>query len=260
MYQLEVHLSEAHRQAQRLIRQQGSLGSSLAEFGTAMVSLGKFEQGHLADGFINLGEKASSLAHSSQVQHAASSLVDPCLPTPMHSRSGMADNAPPGLRSLVLCPFFHEMCRWHLTSLGWSEQQSHGWLRGVAECEWDWCVAQEHADSLTFSFEAPLKEYTRMVKSAKAVMADRSLALGTLQSARSDVDAKRTKLAKLRGTPGIKVCSIASLPSPIQTPSAGKTHAWSRHQTAHELEQRCRATAVQRCSSSLQPAWQRACQ
>ena len=67
MYQLEVHLSEAHRQAQRLIRQQGSLGSSLAEFGTAMVSLGKFEQGHLADGFINLGEKASSLAHSSQV-------------------------------------------------------------------------------------------------------------------------------------------------------------------------------------------------
>ena len=39
----------------------------LAEFGTAMVSLGKFEQGHLADGFINLGEKASSLARSSQV-------------------------------------------------------------------------------------------------------------------------------------------------------------------------------------------------
>ena len=78
----------------------------------------------------------------------------------------------------------------------------------------DWCVAQEHADSLTFSFEAPLKEYTRMVKSAKAVMADRSLALGTLQNARSDVDAKRTKLAKLRGTPGIKVRSVGSLPEP----------------------------------------------
>ena len=52
-----------------------------------------------------------------------------------------------------------------------------------------------------------------MVKSAKAVMADRSLALSTLQSARSDVDGKRTKLAKLRGTPGIKV-----LPSPILQP------------------------------------------
>ena len=44
-----------------------------------------------------------------------------------------------------------------------------------------------------------------MVRSAKAVMADRSLALGALQQARADVDAKRTKLAKLRGTPGIKV-------------------------------------------------------
>lgn len=67
MHQLETHLSEAHRQAQRLIRQQGSLGGSLAEFGTSMVSLGKFEQGHLADGFINLGQQAESLARSSQV-------------------------------------------------------------------------------------------------------------------------------------------------------------------------------------------------
>ena len=71
MHQLEIHLSEAHRQAQRLIRQQGSLGGSLAEFGTSMVSLGKFEQGHLADGFINLGEKAESLARSSQVCFSA---------------------------------------------------------------------------------------------------------------------------------------------------------------------------------------------
>ena len=209
MYQLEVHLSEAHRQAQRLIRQQGSLGSSLAEFGTAMVSLGKFEQGHLADGFINLGEKASSLAHSSQVQRTVSLLFDPCLPTPTRSRSGIPDNAPPGCIALKPGPFSHQMPRWQITFLQGPKQQSHRWLRGVAECEWDSCVAQEHADSLTFSFEAPLKEYTRMVKSAKAVMADRSLALGTLQSARSDVDAKRTKLAKLRGTPGIKVCSLA---------------------------------------------------
>ena len=109
MYQLEVHLSEAHRQAQRLIRQQGSLGASLAEFGTAMVSLGKFEQGHLADGFINLGEKASSLAHSSQVQRAVSSCAVPCLPTPMRSSSGMADNAPQGCLSQELCPLFHQM-------------------------------------------------------------------------------------------------------------------------------------------------------
>ncbi|EIE27299.1 Vps5-domain-containing protein [Coccomyxa subellipsoidea C-169] len=128
MFQLEAHLTEAHRQAQRLIKQQGLLGASLAEFGTSVISLGKFEQGRLADDFINLGEKAESLARSSQ----------------------------------------------------------------------------EQAGSLGVTFEAPLKEYVRMVRSAKAVMADRSLALGALQQARADVDAKRTKLAKLRGTPGIK--------------------------------------------------------
>jgi hypothetical protein len=68
MFQLEGHLAEAHRQVQCLIKQQCSLGSSLAEFGNSMVSLGKFEQGHLADGFINLGEKAETLARTSQVK------------------------------------------------------------------------------------------------------------------------------------------------------------------------------------------------
>ena len=71
-----------------------------------------------------------------------------------------------------------------------------------------------------------------MVKSAKAVMADRSLALGTLQNARSDVDAKRTKLAKLRGTPGIKVS-----PGSAQTLVAGMADAVSCHWTTHELGQ-----------------------
>ena len=116
------------------------------------------------------------------------------------------------------------------------------------------------------SFEVPLKEFVRAVKSAKSVITDRSTALGLLQQvpmllqclhmlhsalftctgisvvvshagvvsqrhickarcqpetpamhcllcqgdmlllqARADVDAKRTKLAKLRGTAGIKV-------------------------------------------------------
>lgn len=86
-------------------------------------------------------------------------------------------------------------------------------------------VVQEHADSLVFSFEAPLKEYVRMVKSAKAVMADRSLALSTLQSARSDVDAKRTKLAKLRGTPGIKA-RPALRPYPLGMASPAAPCQW----------------------------------
>ena len=42
------------------------------------------------------------------------------------------------------------------------------------------------------------------MRSAKAVMGDRSAALAALQAARAEVDSRRTKLAKLRGTPGIK--------------------------------------------------------
>ena len=71
----------------------------------------------------------------------------------------------------------------------------------------------EHAAQLSASFEAPLREFVRLVKSAKATMSDRSLALAALQHARGDVDAKRTNLMKLRGTPGIRVriCQL-SLP------------------------------------------------
>jgi hypothetical protein len=39
------------------------------------------------------------------------------------------------------------------------------------------CLLQEQAEALVSSFEAPLKEFVRLVKSAKAVMADRSSAL-----------------------------------------------------------------------------------
>ena len=68
MYQLEAHLAEVHRQAQRLIRQQASLGGALAEFGESMLGLGKFESGPLADGFSNLGAKADTLARASQAR------------------------------------------------------------------------------------------------------------------------------------------------------------------------------------------------
>ena len=46
------------------------------------------------------------------------------------------------------------------------------------------------------------------MKSCKATMADRALALGSLQTARADVAAKRSKLMKLRGTPGIRVRAL----------------------------------------------------
>ena len=48
------------------------------------------------------------------------------------------------------------------------------------------------------------------MKSCKATMADRALALGALQTARADVAAKRSKLMKLRGTPGIRVRARSS--------------------------------------------------
>lgn len=65
--QLEAHLVETHRQAQRLIKRQGELGSSLGDFGSSLLGLGKFEQSPLADQFIAMGENSSNLATMSKV-------------------------------------------------------------------------------------------------------------------------------------------------------------------------------------------------
>lgn len=65
-------------------------------------------------------------------------------------------------------------------------------------------VSRDSANALSFQFEAPLKEFTRMMKSVRAVMVDRTNALSMLQQAKADLDAKRVKMNKLRGTPGIK--------------------------------------------------------
>ena len=66
--QLEAHLGETHRQAQRLIKKQSELGSSLGEFGSSLLGLGKFEQPPLADQFLNMGEKSATLARNSQAR------------------------------------------------------------------------------------------------------------------------------------------------------------------------------------------------
>jgi len=67
--------------------------------------------------------------------------------------------------------------------------------------------AQVQADALSVSFEAPLKEFVRLVRSAKAVMADRGAALSALQHAKADMEMRRGKLLKMRGVPGIKARS-----------------------------------------------------
>ena len=72
----------------------------------------------------------------------------------------------------------------------------------VAECLF--LFAQVQADALSASFEAPLKEFVRLVRSAKAVMADRGAALSALQHAKADMEMRRGKLLKMRGVPGIK--------------------------------------------------------
>lgn len=133
---LERHLGEAHRQASRLVRHQGELGAAVAEFGSAMSSLGRYEEvapAGVGDAFAALGERADAISR---------------------------------------------LCR-------------------------------DASDRLAASFEAPLKEFTRMVKAARKVMADRSAALSALQAARGDVDARRMRLAKLRGTPGIREEKVA---------------------------------------------------
>ena len=75
-------------------------------------------------------------------------------------------------------------------------------------------AAQVQADALGASFEAPLKEFVRLVRSAKAVMADRSAALSALQHAKVDMETRRGKLLKMRGVPGIKARPAPSAAPP----------------------------------------------
>lgn len=61
-------------------------------------------------------------------------------------------------------------------------------------------TSRESAGSLTYQFEAPLKEFTRMMKSVRSVMVDRTNALSFFQQAKAELTNKETRLGKLRGT------------------------------------------------------------
>jgi hypothetical protein len=114
-------------------------------------------------------------------------------------------------------------------------------------------AARQRAEALASSFEAPLKEAARTVKSVQAAVADRSAALSQFAQvyqhhllhveaghswlnllevvhmvvlsflpvspahnaclsdavqAKSDLESRKVKLAKLRGTPGLKVWRV----------------------------------------------------
>jgi len=71
-------------------------------------------------------------------------------------------------------------------------------------------ITTDQNRDLAIAFEAPLKEACMLVKSVKNVMADRSSALSMYQQYKQDAWAKRNKVTKLKGTPGVKEEKVAS--------------------------------------------------
>lgn len=71
--------------------------------------------------------------------------------------------------------------------------------------------AHAHAAVLSTTLEAPLKEFVRLVKSAKTTMADRGAALAAVSAAKGDVAQKRSKLSKLRGLPGVREDKVSEV-------------------------------------------------
>lgn len=77
--------------------------------------------------------------------------------------------------------------------------------RGLQVCsQFDTALVEAEA-----AVEAPLKEAVRALREVKATMEDRSRALSALSQAQADVDAKRSRLTKLRGTPGVRQDRLA---------------------------------------------------
>jgi sorting nexin-1/2 len=174
--ELEKQLGEVHRHAARLVRHRSALGSAVQEFGAAMQGLGRHE------------ESVSLLLHC-----VVQSLVGPG-------------------------PWLLDWAGWHgapadctmapvLTQGAVSELFDQ--LGEKAEAVSRVCFAT--SESLARSFEAPLKEFVRMVRAANKVAAERSAALAAYQQVRADVDAHRARLAKVRGTPGIREERVAEV-------------------------------------------------
>eukprot|EP01025_Chloroclados_australasicus_P045032 TRINITY_DN490_c0_g2_i1.p2 TRINITY_DN490_c0_g2~~TRINITY_DN490_c0_g2_i1.p2 ORF type:complete len:408 (+),score=54.36 TRINITY_DN490_c0_g2_i1:243-1466(+) len=61
----------------------------------------------------------------------------------------------------------------------------------------------EHAEKLNATFEAPLKEFYRMIRSVKATMVDRGNALNVVSQAQTEMENKSAKVARCKTTPSI---------------------------------------------------------
>ncbi len=88
IFELEKHLGEAHRQASRLVRHQAELGAAVQEFGTAMITLGRFEEAVSEARHRRKGRAAAERARwpccgcfCALGEEAAASCVQACTPT-----------------------------------------------------------------------------------------------------------------------------------------------------------------------------------
>jgi sorting nexin-1/2 len=65
-------------------------------------------------------------------------------------------------------------------------------------------ASRKRCEDLQIEFEEPLHEATRSIRSVQVAMAARSHALSAYVQAKGDFETKKIRLAKLRGTPGLK--------------------------------------------------------
>lgn len=66
--QMELHVTELHKNSVRFIKRLSEMSSSLAEFGASMENLGKFEPDSVAANFKRIAEKTEILAQQGQVR------------------------------------------------------------------------------------------------------------------------------------------------------------------------------------------------
>lgn len=190
---LENHMEEAHVQACKVVKHYSKLASSLAEFGAALTVLARRQ-----------GSSPLKDAPLSLFKGAPPPLASSAASQTLHSNNSNGN----GLDAAAS----------HLARLS---------QRVLAVSS----VCQKASESLSRSFEAPMREFLRQVKSAKKAMSDRSEALAAKRAARNEVDARRGRLARLRGTIGIREERVIEAERDLQVAHT-KAEAMSRQYEA----------------------------
>ena len=95
---------------------------------------------------------------------------------------------------------------------------SHGW--------------EQSAKELNLRFEAPLMEFLRAARSARRAMEDRDELFDAVTSAKSDLDTKRARVAKLQSTPGMRQDRIMEAERDLQTALALTQETQAKYEAA----------------------------